>query len=91
MIGASRARSAVVRMASSSTRLEQAGLADGELRGVDADREPARACIEIVARERALAAAIEFAITVERERMRRDHHALAQRGEHVRRLASATS
>jgi hypothetical protein len=58
---------------------------------VDADREPARACIEIVVRERALAAAIEFAITVERERMRRDHHALAQRCEHVRRLASATS
>jgi hypothetical protein len=65
-------------------RLEQAGLADGELRGVDADREPARAGIEIVARERALAAAIELAITIERERMRRDHHALAQCGKHLR-------
>jgi hypothetical protein len=66
-------------------RLEQAGLADGELGGVDADREPARAGVEVVARERALAAGVELAIGVERERMRRDHHALAQRGEHLRR------
>src|SRR5215467_14411505 len=61
-------------------RLEQAGLADGELGGVDADREPARAGVEIIAGERALA---ELAISVERERMRRNHYALAQRGEHL--------
>jgi hypothetical protein len=51
---------------------------------VDADREPARAGVEIVAGERALAARVELAISVERERMRRYHHALAQRGEHLR-------
>jgi len=52
---------------------------------VDADREPARARVEIVARERALAAAVELALGGKRERMRRDHHALAQHGEHLRR------
>src|SRR5262249_59049250 len=36
--------------------LEQGGLADRDLGGVDAAREPARAGVEIVARERALAA-----------------------------------
>jgi hypothetical protein len=66
-------------------RLEQSGLADRELGGVDADREAARAGVEIIARERALAAAVELAIGGKRERMRRDHHALAQRGEHLRR------
>jgi hypothetical protein len=54
------------------------------LGGVHADREPARAGIEIIAGERALAPRIELAIAVERERMRRNHHALAQRGEHLR-------
>ena len=63
-------------------RLEQASLADGELGGVDADRQPTGAGVEIVARERALASRVEPAIGVEGERMRRDHHALAQRGEH---------
>jgi len=52
---------------------------------VDTDREAARAGVKIIARERALAAGVELALGVERERMRRDHHALAQRGEHVRR------
>jgi hypothetical protein len=65
-------------------QLEQPRLADSELGGVDADREPARAGVEIVAGERALAARVELAISVERERMRRYHHALAQRGEHLR-------
>jgi len=54
------------------------------LRGVDADREPAGAGIEIIAGERALAAGIELAIRRERERMGGDDHALAQRGEHLR-------
>jgi hypothetical protein len=66
-------------------RREQAGLADGELRGVDTDREPAGASVEIVARQRALPARVELAAGVERERMRRDRHAPAQRGEHLRR------
>jgi len=65
-------------------RLQERGLADRKLGGVDADREPARAGVEIVTRERALAAGIELAISVERERMRRDHRALAQRSEHLR-------
>jgi hypothetical protein len=66
-------------------RLEQSGLADRELGGVHADREPARARVEIIARERALAARVELAPSVEREQMRGDHHALAQRGEYLRR------
>ena len=65
-------------------RREQPGLADGELGGVDADGQPARAGVEVVASERALAARVELAIGIERERMRRHHHALAQRGEHLR-------
>jgi hypothetical protein len=64
--------------------LEQPGLANGELGGVDADREPAGTGVEIVTGKRALAAGIELAVGVERERMRRNHHALAQRGEHLR-------
>src|SRR5262249_10806011 len=65
-------------------RLQERGIADGELGGVDADRESACAGVEIVAGERALAARVELAISVECERMRRYHHALAQRGEHLR-------
>ena len=56
------------------------GFADRELGGVHAHREPARAGVEIVAGQRALAAEVELARRIERERMRRDHHALAQRG-----------
>ena len=59
-------------------------LADRELRRMHADREPARAGIEVVAAERALAADIELAIGVERERMRRDDGAAAQRRQHLR-------
>ena len=54
-------------------------VADRELGGMDADREPAGAGIEIVAGERALAARVELAVGVERERMGGDHDALAQR------------
>src|SRR5690606_32289111 len=50
----------------------EARLADGELGGVDADGEPARAGVEIIARQRALAAHIEFPAGVERQRMRGD-------------------
>ena len=60
-------------------------VANGELGGVDADREPADAGVEIVAGESALAAGVELAVGIERERMRGDHHALAQRREHPRR------
>ena len=60
-------------------------VADRELGGVDADREPAGAGVEVVAGERALAASVEPAIGIERQRMRRDHRALAQRGEYLRR------
>ena len=60
-------------------RLVEPDLADRELRGVHADREAAGAGVEIVAGERALAARVELAVGVERERMRRDHGAAAQR------------
>jgi hypothetical protein len=59
--------------------LVQACFADRELRGVHADRESAAARSEVIARERALAALVEAAPRVERERMRRDHGALVQR------------
>src|SRR5919109_858039 len=65
-------------------RLEQSCLANGELGGVHADREPARAGIEIIAGEGALTPGIELAVAVERERMRGNHYALAQRREHLR-------
>ena len=65
-------------------RCKQPGLADGELGGMDADGQPARAGIEVVAGEGALTARVELAIGIERERMRRDHRAPAQRGEHLR-------
>jgi hypothetical protein len=52
---------------------------------VDADREPTGAGVEIVAGERALPARIEPAAGIERERVRRDDDALAERGEHLRR------
>ena len=65
-------------------RCKQPGLTDGELGGMDADGQPARAGIEVVAGEGALTARVELAIGIERERMRRDHRAPAQRGEHLR-------
>ena len=60
------------------------GVADRELGGVDADREPAGAGVEVVAGQRALAAGVELALGIERERMRRDHDAPAQRRQHLR-------
>ena len=66
-------------------RLVKPRVPDRELRGVDADREPARAGINIVAGESPLPLRIQPALGVERERMRRDHHALCERGPHRRR------
>ena len=66
------------------------GLADRELRGVNADREPARAGIEIIAGERALPLRIELALRIQRQRMRRYDDALAQQREHLRRPVGPT-
>ena len=66
------------------------GLADRELRGVDADREPTGAGIEIVASERTLPPRIELAFCIERQRMRRYDDALAQQREHLRRPIGPT-
>ena len=60
-------------------RLIKADVADRELRGVDADREPAGAGVEVVAGERALAPRVELARRIKRERMRRNGDAAAQR------------
>ena len=54
-------------------RLIQTGLADGELGGVHAHRQAARAGVQVVARERALAAPVELAPGVEHKQVRRDH------------------
>ena len=50
-------------------------LADGELRGVDADRQPARARREVVAGQRALAALVQFAAAREGQRVGRNDQA----------------
>ena len=60
-------------------RLIKADVADRELGGVDADREPTGAGVEVVTGERALAHRVELARRVERERMRRNRDAAAQR------------
>ena len=65
-------------------RLVEPRLTDGELRGVDADREPAGAGVDVVAGERPLPLRVQPALGVERERMRRDHHALGERRPHRR-------
>ena len=49
--------------------LEQAGLADFKLRGVDADGQSARAGGDVVAQERPLAALVELSGGIERERV----------------------
>ena len=66
-------------------RLVEPGFTDRELRGVDADRKPAGPGVNIVAGESPLPLRIETALGVERERMRRDHHALCERRAHRRR------
>lgn len=59
------------------------GIADGELRGVNADREAAHARGEIVARERALAALVETTRGGEREGMGGDDEAVLEAGAQV--------
>src|SRR5690606_22689750 len=66
-------------------RLIQPDIADGELRGMHADRQPARTGIDVIAGKRALAPAVELAVGIQRQRMRGNHHALAQIGQNVRR------
>ena len=64
-------------------RAVEPDVADRELRRVDADRQPAGAGVEVVARQRALAALVEAALGVERERVGRDDGAGAERRERV--------
>ena len=66
-------------------RLVEPGLADRELRGVDAHGEPAGAGVDVVAAERALPLRIQPAPGIERERVRRDHDATRERRPHRRR------
>ena len=65
-------------------------LADRELRGVDADRKPAGAGIEIITGECTLPPRIELALCIQCQRMRRYHHALAHQREHLRRPIGPT-
>ena len=80
---------AALRVGKLQHRPVEPGLADRELRGVDADREPARAGIEIVAGQRPLPPRIELALGIERQRMRRNDDALAQQRQHLRRPVGA--
>ena len=66
-------------------RLVEARLPDRELGGMDADREPAGAGIDVVAGERPLPLGVQQAPGIERERMGRDHHAACERHAHRRR------
>ena len=66
-------------------RLVEPGFTDRELRSVDADGKPAGTGVDIVAGKRPLPLRIETAVGIERERMRRDHHALRERRAHRRR------
>ena len=65
-------------------RAVEADLADRELRGVDADRKPAGAGIDIIARQRALMPGVERTVGIERQRMRRDHRAVGDQGAALR-------
>ena len=61
------------RCASSSTGSSSpTGIANGELRGVHADGDAARAGIAVVARQRALARSSSLRAAVERQWVRRD-------------------
>ena len=64
-------------------RAVEADIADLELRGVHADREPAGAGIDVIARKRALRGAIELTPFVERQGVRGDHGPAAQDGQDV--------
>ena len=61
----------------------QADVADRELRGVDADREPAGAGVDVIARQRALMHGVERAVGVERQRMRGEHRAVGDQAPHL--------
>jgi hypothetical protein len=66
-------------------RLVVPRLANGELGRMDADRQSAGTGVEVVAGQRALARSIKPAVTVERQRMRRNNRPFAQGREHLRR------
>ena len=53
-------------------------LADLELCRVNADRDAARACRQIVASQSALPPLVELPVRCQRQRMRRNHHAFTQ-------------
>ena len=61
----------------------ESDIADRELGGVNADREPAGPGIEIIAAERALAAHVELPPGVERERVSRNDRAAPERGKNI--------
>ena len=64
-------------------RAVEADVADLELRRMHADRQPAGAGVDVVARQRPLRGGIELALLVERQGMGGDHRAPAQDGQHV--------
>ena len=57
-------------------------LTDRELCGVDADREPARARVQVIARERALASFVQDAVGCERQWVRGNRDASAKARAH---------
>ena len=59
-------------------------VADGELRGVDADRQAAGPGVEVIADQGPLAPLVEFARAVQRQRAGRDDQAVAQGGMDLR-------
>src|SRR5437867_3572789 len=54
-------------------------IADSKLRGMDSDRQPARACGSIISKERPLAALVEFSRARERQRAGWDGQAALQK------------
>src|SRR5712664_2946320 len=61
----------------------QPDVADGELRGVNADREAPGAGVDIIACQRALMDSVERAAGVERQRVRRNHRAIGDQTPHL--------
>ena len=66
-------------------RLVEPRVPHRELRGVDADGKPAGTGVDVVTGKRPLSLRIQPAVGIERERVRRDHHAPRERGPHRRR------
>src|ERR1700686_2457679 len=64
-------------------RAVETDVADGELRGVDADGQPACAGIDVIARQRALMHGVELAAGIERERMGGKPRAVGDQAPHL--------